>query len=131
MDKMVSIILTLIFVIFIVTLAVGFIELSAPIIIKADFDRVCDSYVETAVTEGGLTATQINSLVSDLEALSPSITVNGTTISRVGTVPYKGDISFEVDATYSRSTMVAVLTRQQKSYPFQFNKTFANNVLME
>lgn len=131
MDKMVSIVLTLVFVVLLLTFAIGFVELSTPIALKADFDRVCDTYVDRAVEQGGLTLTQINSLVADLEALNPSITVNSTTISRVGTVPYKSDVTFEVHATYSRSTMVNVLVRELRNFNFRYEKVFVNDNLVD
>lgn len=131
MDKMVGIILSIVFVVFLLALAIGFIELSTPIALKADFDRICDTYVDTAVDQGGLTAPQINSLVTELEAISPALTINSTTISRVGTVAYKSDITFTVKATYSRSTMINLMVRELRSYNFTYDKTFANSVLVE
>lgn len=131
MSKMISIILSIVIIVFIVCFAIGFVELSIPIIIKADFDRICDSYVEIASTKGGLKNSQKNKLILELESLNPNIKINSTNISKVGTIPYKGNIIFKVNATYSCSTMINVLVRKLKNYSFNFNKICINNKLVE
>lgn len=127
MDQMVSIILSIVFIVMCLAFIVGVLELSTPVILKGDFDRICDSYVDVAVDGGGLTVAQTNSLIADLEQLATGVTVTSTDISRAGTVSYKGSVSFKVEATYSRSSIVGMIVRQTKTYPFVYQKTFAHS----
>lgn len=131
MEKMVGIILSCIFIVFIVALALGFIELAVPVVLKADFNRTCDVYAKKSIESGGLTTEQIDELAQEIENISDRITINSTSISKVGEIPYGGELIFEVDAIFRQSTMVTTMSRELKEYPFIYYKKFKNNFLVE
>lgn len=130
MNQMVGIVFALLVFILITAFVVGFLELAVPLIIKADFDRTCDIFLERAYEKSGLTNSDVIELTTAIQALSPKITVSSINVSQAGSIPQKGTVVFEIDAVYQNSNFVSLLVRQVKTYNLRYDKYFANKVII-
>jgi len=126
MSNMMSTILYTVYIIIFLAFVVSIIEFTVPIIVKADFDRECDYYLDKSVDAGGLTVSETMQLVAKIEAMSPNINIVSYDITRSGSVAYKDDVHFVINATYSLSTITSTFTRSNKNYPLYYEKQFAN-----
>lgn len=115
--------------IFALAIVVLIFEMVTPIAAKADFNRTCATYIDTAEEDGGLSLAQASALVAEIEK-NQNIRVDKTTISRSGTVAYLGDVQFKIEATYTSGFMTSLLTRGHLSRPFVYDKKFKNRVLV-
>jgi len=127
---MVKVVLSMVVIILVISLAVGFMENIVPMIMYSRFNNVTQAYIDIAVAGGGLTVTEVNQLRDEIETLSPKLSITTTNITVADSVSKGEKVLFNVTATYTNNSFVALLTRDVEELFFKTEKEWANRKII-